>query len=199
MELSQKKQLLVEAFQRLPQDDYSLSRFGKAYLYRRQFEYLAEYGNDGDDSGLVTAVSTALNLSVGFEIGNIYADSGRGVERIPAQFLSGNWPRDFKQEVCAAVSNLSDYTVKIFFESLEWIQLEYQNPANLEWAVGESLHNYARVATFGIDSSPPEVTPYLPAPKRSKRRKNQPETLRSPEFVADDGKTDTDKGKFAAE
>ncbi len=204
MEFLQKKQMLLEVFHCLPGDDYSVSRFRKAYFYRRQFEYLAEYGNDGDDRGLVSALSTALYLSIGFEIGNVYADSERGLEHIPAQFLSEVLPGNFKQDLCAAAHNLSEHTIKIFFESLDWAKLDYQNPEKLQWAVSESLHNYARIATVGTDFSPPEppeVASSLPVKKKRKGwRKDQPNTLRSLDLmVVEDGKTNGDSGKSAVE
>ena len=176
------EQLLQEAIKDLPDNDDSIILFGKAYLYRRQFEDLAEHELDYNPSGvvgvqctctpngqvytytpskdfcgLVYALSKALSLSIGFEIKNVYEELERGIETIPSDLLPKTLPDDFKQDLCAIVSDLTPYTVKTFFESLEWAKLDYNNPEKLQWAVSESLHNYARVAALGTGTNVPVI------------------------------------------
>ncbi len=166
------EKLLQGAINSLPDNDKSITLFGKTYFFRRQFEDLAEneldYNPDGvilvqrtpngqvytythskDFSGLVYALSKALSLSIGFEIKTVYEELERGIERIPNDLLLETLLDNFKQDLCAIVSDLSPYTVKTFFESLEWAKLDYNDPQKLQWAVSESLHNYARVAALG--------------------------------------------------
>ena len=151
------EKLLQEAIKNLPDNDDSIILFGKAYLYRRQFEDLAEHGIEYDSSGLMYALSKALSLSIGFEIKTVYEELERGIETIPNDLLPEILPDNFKQDLCAIVSDLTPYTVKTFFESLEWTKLDYNNPEKLQWAVSESLHSYARVAALGTGTTPFQI------------------------------------------
>lgn len=176
MEIPEMEKLLQEAIKNLPDNDESITLFGKTYLFRRQFEDLAEneldYNSEGvvlvqctpneqaytythskDFCGLGYALSKALSLSIGFEIKTVYEELGRGIETIPNDLLPEILPDNFKQDLCAIVSDLTPYTIKTFFESLEWTKLDYNNPEKLQWAVSESLHNYVRVAALGTGTT----------------------------------------------
>lgn len=174
MEIPEMEKLLQGAINSLPDNDESITLFGKAYFFRRQFEDLAEneqeynpngivcvqctctpsgqaytYTHSKDFCGLGYALSKALSLSIGFEIKTVYEELNRGIKKIPKILLPETLPDNFKQDLCAIVSDLTPYTVKTFFESLEWAKLDYNDPQKLQWAVSESLHNYARVAALG--------------------------------------------------
>lgn len=174
MDASKMEKLLQEAINSLPDNDESITLFGKAYLFRRLFEDLAENERDYNPNGIVRvqctctpngqiyrythskdfcglgyALSKALSLSIGFEVKTVYDELERGIEKIPNILLPKTLPDNFKRDLCAIVSDLSPYTVKTFFESLEWAKLDYNDPLKLQWAVSESLHNYARVAALG--------------------------------------------------
>lgn len=153
MGLAYKELLLLGAFNSLPQHSESLSRFEKSYLYRSQFPFLGESGNETDSSGLIYAVSKALSLSVGFglERSTIYIDSGMGIETVPSELLTDLKPlENFREKLSETVHRLSSYTIAGFFQSLDWIKLDYLDQAKLQQAVEESLLNYARIATLGI-------------------------------------------------
>ncbi len=151
------EKLLQEAIKNLPDNDDSIILFSKAYFYRRQFEDLAEHGIEYDAGGLAYALSKALSLSIGFEVKTVYEELERGIEKIPSDLLSKTLPDNFKRDLCAIVSDLSPYTVKTFFESLEWAKLDYNDPQKLQWAISESLHNYARVAALGTGTTPFQI------------------------------------------
>lgn len=190
MDLVRKKLMLVGAIHDLHSLNFdSLHLFRKAYLYRRQFDYLAEAGSEADETGLVAALTRALSLSIGFEMGNIYADSGRGLGSIPEPYLSSlSLPDTFTQDLGVAVYYLSPYTIKYFFETLDWVKLDYSDQEKLQWAVSESLRNYARVATIGIDVlSLDNNFAYRPlvARKGEELNTSQPKTLRSAELVTE--------------
>ena len=60
-----KRMMLLQAFRDLPDD--ALDNFRFAYIYRSQFDDLAESGSAEDaGSGLVAAVIRALALGTGF-------------------------------------------------------------------------------------------------------------------------------------
>lgn len=164
------EKLLASAINCLPDNDESITLFGKTYFFRRQFENLAENEQEYNPGGVILvqrthnrqvytpsralcglayALSKALSLSIGFEIKTVYEELEKGIERIPNNLLPEILPDNFKQDLCAIISDLSPYTVKTFFESLEWAKLDYNDPQKLQWAVSESLHNYARIAALG--------------------------------------------------
>ena len=142
--------MLLQAVIRLPKRCEALDLFQIAYLYRRQFEYLAE-SEPEEDSGLVSAVSRALSLSLdfGLEDRKVYASCDRGIDTISWDFLKPSLSDNFKWEICRKVPQLPDYTISIFFDSLGRAEVDYQNSGKLQLAVAESLQNYARTATIG--------------------------------------------------
>ncbi len=150
-DLLSKKLMLLQAFNGLPERCEAVDMFRVAYLYRKQFDYLAESESEEDSDGLVSAVSRALSLSLdfGLEKTKLYVSSGKGIDTVSWNFLDSSLSDNFKSKMCKAVPDASDYIIDVFFASLEWARIDYKHRGKLKLAVAESLLNYARTATLG--------------------------------------------------
>lgn len=150
--------MLQETFCGLPTEQ-EIDLFRMAYLFRHQFDYLAESGSEEDPHGLTAAVSRALVLGQDSQINGkfLYEHSGRGVDSTPDSsielFLGSHEKQDdynFKRELAETVTMLADYTVTLFFDSLRMNRINYQNPEALQEGVLNSFLSYAKTATLGV-------------------------------------------------
>src|SRR3990167_1798003 len=72
------------AFSSISENCWHMVQFRLAYSYRHRF-FEGEDGSEEDPSGLVAAVTRALSLSVGFQLGGdtIYSRCGKGIDNVP--------------------------------------------------------------------------------------------------------------------
>ena len=152
-----KRMMLLQAFRDLPDD--ALDNFRFAYIYRSQFDDLAESGSAEDaGSGLVAAVIRALALGTGFRYSYGCIKHDMGIDAIPdsgiesyVQSFEEMDDAEFRTQLYDAATKLSGYNVQTFFDSLKWFGVDYKDKAVLRRAVEESLLNYARTAMLGAN------------------------------------------------
>lgn len=148
--------MLLQAFRNLSDD--ALDNFRLAYVYRSQFDDLAESGSAEDaGSGLAAAVIRALALGTGFRYSYDEIKCNLGIDAIPdsgiesyIQSFEEMDDAEFRTQLYDAATKLPGYNVQTFFGSLEWFGVDYKNKAVLRQAVEKSLLNYARTAMLGV-------------------------------------------------